>query len=106
MGELEKWIDKQEGKKYELMEEKKYDYFRFPQPKIILTAILRTKGKEFTTYEISDSTAIPYSTTRATLRRYEKWGLVKRTGDPLKKTIEADMGKVEKLVKELIRRGI
>jgi hypothetical protein len=33
-------------------------------------------------------------------------GLIKRTGDPLKKTIKADMRKVEKLVKELIKREI
>lgn len=105
-GEIENWMEIQDMKKYELAEEKRYNHFKFPQPKIILTAVLRTKGKEFTTYGISDSTAIPYATTRATLRRFEKMGLVKRTGDPLKKTIKADMGKVEKLVKELIKRGI
>jgi DNA-binding MarR family transcriptional regulator len=106
MGEIDKWMETQENKKYELAEEKKYNHFKYPQPRIILTAVLRTKGKEFTTYGISDSTAIPYATTRATLRKFEKMGLIKRTGDPLKKTIKADMRKVENLIKELIKRGI
>jgi DNA-binding MarR family transcriptional regulator len=106
MGDIEKWMETQENKKYELAEEKKYNYFKYPQPRIILMALLKTKGKEFTTYGISDSTAIPYATTRASLRKFEKMGYIKRTGDPLKKTIKADMKKVEHLVKELIKRGI
>jgi lipopolysaccharide biosynthesis glycosyltransferase len=43
MGEIDKWMETQENKKYELAEEKKYNHFKYPQPRIILTAVLRTK---------------------------------------------------------------